>query len=251
MWAYATAQVSQPTLFQQVANAATQCKDDFNSQDVANMLWSYASMGIFNKQLFSSFVPIAAKLIDNYNNQGLANVAWAYAVADVDAPTLFNDHFADRCLDNLGFSIETLSQLHQWHLWQTKEKPRTGLPEVLQDVCYNAFISEEPTPSKFQDDVIVQLSSIGLYPKEEVLMDSGYSIDALVKVNGKTIGVEVDGPSHFMGRSKSPTGRTIMKRRQVPSIDGIKLLSVPYWEWDKLGNEQAKKQEYLRELLEL
>ncbi len=251
VWAYATAQVSQSKLFQQVANAATQCKDDFNSQDVANMLWSYASMGIFNKQLFSSFVPIAAKLIDNYNNQELANIAWAYAVANVDAPTLFHGRFTDRCLDNLGFSIEALSQLHQWHLWQTKEKSRTGLPEVLQDRCYKAFISEKPTPSKLQDDVMVQLSSIGLDPKEEVLMDSGYRIDALVKVNGKTIGVEVDGPSHFKGRSESPTGSTIMKRRQVPSIDAIELVSVPYWEWDKLGKDKAKTQEYLRELLEL
>ncbi|KAL7448517.1 hypothetical protein ACHAWC_000692, partial [Mediolabrus comicus] len=76
-------------------------------------------------------------------------------------------------------------------------------------------------------------------------------IDALVKVNGKTIGVEVDGPSHFKGGSESPTGSTIMKRRQVPSIDGIELVSVPYWEWDKLGKDQAKTQEYLRELLEL
>ncbi len=82
-------------------------------------------------------------------------------------------------------------------------------------------------------------------------MDSGYSIDALVDVDGKTIGIEVDGPSHFIGKSKSPLARTILKRRQVPSIDGIELVSVPYWEWDKLGKDQAKKQEYLCRLLGL
>ena len=82
-------------------------------------------------------------------------------------------------------------------------------------------------------------------------MDTGYRIDALVEVKGKTIGVEVDGPSHFIGRSKSLTGSTIMKRRQVPSIDGIELVSVPYWEWDNLGKDQTKKQEYLRKLLNL
>ncbi|KAL7448768.1 hypothetical protein ACHAWC_000911 [Mediolabrus comicus] len=84
-------------------------------------------------------------------------------------------------------------------------------------------------------------------------MDSGYRIDALVEVNKKTIGVEVDGPFHFIGRSKSPLGRTILKRRQVPSIDGIELISVPYWEWNKLllGKDQAKKQEYLRKLVGL
>jgi hypothetical protein len=252
VWAYATAQVSHLKLFQQVTRAALQQKRDFNSQGVANLLWSYATTGIFDKQLFSSFVPTAAKLIDKYNNQDLANIAWAYAVADVDAPTLFNDQFINECLEkNDGFSLEDLSQLHQWHLWQTKEKSRTGLPKALQDKCYKAFISDAVCPSKLQEGVVDQLSSIGLDPKEEILMDSGYRIDVLLEVNGKTIGVEVDGPFHFVGRSKSPLARTILKRRQVPSIDGIELVSVPYWEWDKLGTDQAKKQDYLRRLLNL
>jgi hypothetical protein len=211
-------------------------------------------MGIFDKQLFSSFCPTAAKLIDNYNNQNLANVAWAYAVADADddAQVLFNDHFINKCLEKKdGFSIENLGQLHQWHLWQTKEKSGTGLPEALQDRCYKAFISQSVRPSKLQDDIVDQLSSIGLVPNEEMLLGSGYRIDALVEVDGKTIGVEVDGPSHFIGRSKSPLASTILKRRQVPSIDGIELVSVPYWEWNKLGKSQAKKQDYLLQLLNL
>ena len=82
-------------------------------------------------------------------------------------------------------------------------------------------------------------------------MDSGYRIDAIVEVNGKTVGVEVDGPSHFIGKGRSPLARTILKRRQVPSIDGIELVSVPHWEWYKLGKDKVKKQEYLRKLLGL
>ncbi|KAL7451453.1 hypothetical protein ACHAWC_003288, partial [Mediolabrus comicus] len=254
VWAYATTKISDhPKMFQQVAKAAIQRNEEFISQEVANLLWSYATLGIIDKQLFSSFGPIATKLIDNYSNQNLANIAWAYAVADIDAPTLFNGHFINKCLEKKdGFSIENLSQLHQWHLWQTTEKFRTtALPEELQDRCYKAFTSQSLHPSKLQEDVIGQLSSIGLDPKEEVLLNSGYRIDAIVEVKGKTIGVEVDGPSHFIGRSKSQTGSTIMKRRQVSSIDGIELVSVPYWEWDKLGKSQAKKQEYLQQLLGL
>ena len=156
-------------------------------------------MGIVDKKLFSSFMPTAAKLIDSYENQHLANVAWAYAVANVDAPALFNDHFINKCIEKEGgFEKKALRQLHQWHLWQTKEKSRAGLPLELQESCYKAFISKDPTASKFQDDVVARLSSIGLEPKEEVLIDSGYRIDSIVKVNGKTVGVEVDGPSHFI-----------------------------------------------------
>jgi hypothetical protein len=36
-----------------------------------------------------------------------------------------------------------------------------------------------------------------------------------------------------------------LKRRQVPSIDEIDLVSVPYWEWNKLGKDEVKKQVYL------
>jgi hypothetical protein len=253
VWAYATAQVSYAKLFHKVANAAIQRKEEFNnSQEVANLLWAYATMGIINKQLFSSFVQTAAKLIDICDNQELANIAWAYAVADVDAPTLFNNHFINKCVEKKGvFENEALFQLHQWHLWQTKEKSNRGLPTELQDKCYEASLSRDPTTSRLQDGVVAQLTSIGLDPKEEVLMDSGYRIDAIVEVNGKTIGVEVDGPSHFIGKGRSPLARTILKRRQVPLIDGIELVSLPYWEWDKLGKNEVKKQEYLQKLLGL
>jgi hypothetical protein len=81
-------------------------------------------------------------------------------------------------------------------------------------------------------------------PEEEVLTPSGYRLDALVKVNGEKVGIEVDGPSHFM--NQEPTGSTLLKRRQVSTLDYIPIVSVPYWEWDKLGNERAKKQMYLR-----
>jgi hypothetical protein len=37
-------------------------------------------------------------------------------------------------------------------------------------------------------------------------MDSGYRMDAIVEVNGngKTIGIEVDGPFLFIGKGESP-----------------------------------------------
>ena len=52
-------------------------------------------------------------------------------------------------------------------------------------------------------------------------------IDALVEAKGTEVGTEVDGPSHFVGRKA--TGRTLLKRRQVTSLDEIAVVSVPYW----------------------
>jgi hypothetical protein len=55
---------------------------------------------------------------------------------------------------------------------------------------------------------------MALNPVEEYIAPSGYSIDALVEVDGRSIGIEVDGPSHYIKRK--PTATTMMlKRRQI------------------------------------
>ncbi len=59
----------------------------------------------------------------------------------------------------------------------------------------------------------------------------------------------MDGPSHFVGRK--PTGSTLLKHRQVKILDEIEVISVPYWEWNKLGKDEVKKQQYLRVALGL
>ena len=77
-------------------------------------------------------------------------------------------------------SVKTSVRLYQWHLRQSKKKSNAGLPLEILDRSHEAFVSVDPTLSKLQDDVVAQLSSIGLDPKEEVLMDSGYRLDAIV-----------------------------------------------------------------------
>ena len=104
--------------------------------------------------------------------------------------------------------------------------------------------SEMPEP-----DVVSILCSIGLKPKEGEQTQIGYSLDALVKVNGKNVGVEVDGPSHFIGRK--PTGSTLLKRRQIANVEGITLVYVPCWEWEELGQDRKKEQNFLRSLLRM
>ena len=88
--------------------------------------------------------------------------------------------------------------------------------------------------SQLQSDVVREIRSRGARVKEEHRCEaSGYSIDALVTLNdGARVAVEVDGPSHFIGRSHQPTGATLLKHRQLCYF-GWRLESVPYWEWDR------------------
>ena len=90
------------------------------------------------------------------------------------------------------------------------------------------------------------LRALGLAPREEVRTPQGYSLDVVVSHGGREVAVEVDGPSHFVGRT--PTGATALKRRQLRAA-GWALLPVPYWEWNALGSKAAN-QEYLRGALE-
>jgi hypothetical protein len=166
-------------------------------------------------------------------------------VADVDLPALFNESFINALVEKMErFTAPQLCQLYQWHLWQQEEKSTAGLPPAFEKKCYDAFISVEPQVSDLQKNVVSVLHSIGLNPKEEQLGKKGYSLDALVEVNGKQIAIEVDGPYHFIGGK--PAGRTILKRRHIATVEGITLISVPHWEWDALGEDLKEKQRYLR-----
>ena len=249
-WAYATAKESHPALFQKLVDAAFIRQHEFTSLGIVNFLWAYASNGQIDRLMFLSSVPTLISILDELNIQELATIAWVYSVANVDAPSLFNDNFIKAILKKEDeFTVEALAQLYQWQLWQKELKSSTRLPRSLWEKSHEAFMIRIPQPSRFQNDVLSELSSIGLHPEEEVVTKNGYRLDALVEVHGSKIGIEVDGPSHFV--SREPTGSTILKRRQVTSLDNIQVLSVPYWEWYKLGKDSRKKQKYLRTVLSL
>mmetsp|Transcript_7488 Transcript_7488/g.13469 ORF Transcript_7488/g.13469 Transcript_7488/m.13469 type:complete len:606 (+) Transcript_7488:178-1995(+) len=248
VWAYATAKVSHPLLFDRLVGAAIARKHELSPQEVSNILWSYSASGIVESSLFAAMAPRVMTLLKHCSCQHIANIAWSYAVANVDSHGLFNKPFTNALLERMdSFNVAQFSQLYQWHIWQKEENSYTGLPLVFERRCYEVFTSLNPTISLLQRNVSSVLRSIDLVPKEEEVTQKGYSIDALVEVKGKKVGVEVDGPSHFIGRK--PTGSTILKRRQVANVEGIALVSVPYWEWDELGQDLSKKQNYLRSLL--
>jgi hypothetical protein len=161
---------------------------------------------------------------------------------------LFNDSFTNTVLKRKHeLTNDGRSQLYQWHLWQTKELSHAGLPDNLRDRCRKAFTESNTSTSRLQMEVVHELKSMKLNPVEEYRTPSGYSIDALVEVDGRRIGIEVDGPTHFIDRK--PTATTMLKRRLISAIDEIPLVSVPFWEWDKLGKDHDKKQQYLQVLL--
>jgi len=101
-----------------------------------------------------------------------------------------------------------------------------------------------------QTQVAQTLVSLGASVQEEVVLEEGYSLDLVVDWRGERLAVEVDGPSHFVGRE--PNGATLLKRRQLEHF-GWWLVSVPYWEWDEFRDKAKEREQravYLSTLLE-
>ena len=88
------------------------------------------------------------------------------------------------------FNDAQLRALHQWQLWQLELGSLTSLPPSLRQRCYDAFIMDRSHPSRFQNDVVNELTSMGFHPQEEMILScSGYRLDACVLVHGKKVGI--------------------------------------------------------------
>jgi hypothetical protein len=249
VWAYTKANVQHSDLFKKVGTAIMQLDHltAFDPQALSNTVWAFASADIQYPGLFQRVGYEIVELDDfiEFDPQALSNIAWSYAVANVDVPAVFDDVFTKALLDKQNeFIVDALRQLYQWHLWQTKEMSYCGLPGVLYDRCYQAFINSDESVSDLQEDVVKELALIGLNPVNDFHTESGYKLDALIEFDDKKVGIEVDGPSHFLGRAAN--GSTLLKRRHVTNIDKVPLVSVPHWEWSELGMDRSSKQQYLR-----
>ena len=82
------------------------------------------------------------------------------------------------------------------------------------------------------------------FEEEHLEPRTGYSLD--LALPSTRVGVEVDGPSHFLlpdGRGvRRPNGPTLLKRRLLTAA-GWRVISVPFYEW--YGLIANERQAYL------
>ena len=265
-WAYAKAKHAAPALFDAIAAESRRQVRNFKPQNLANAAWSYATLQHGAPALFDAIAVEAAQRWRDFAPQETSNLAWAYAAADHSScEVLFGSAaFVAHCdATQAAFMHVSLAQLHQWQLWLEERGatwPRLPLP--LAERCHAAFVSRaQGEPSNLQRHVVRALKALGLEPKEEVLTPQGYSLDAVVRISGCEVAIEVDGPFHFVGRDHwvgslagvppvgvHLTGSTALKRRQLRAA-GWALVSLPYWEWNTFESHDARCAAWQRELL--
>jgi hypothetical protein len=240
-WAYATIRDARPRLFNDIAEEAA-ARDDFTPQGISNILWAFATVARLDQELFSHLAVLAKASLDEFSSQALSNLAWAYAVSDIDGTCLFGDEaFVNKCFEKIDdFDDEGLCQLHQWNIWRKQINSTHVLAESFAQLCHNKYASrlDQSTQSRLQNDIISELRSMGFNPNEEVQLQSSCVVDATIEMDGNKIAIEVEGPTHFIG--KQLDGSTTLKHRQITRIDKIPLVYVPYWEWNALQTSEEK-----------
>ena len=150
-----------------------------------------------------------------------------------------------------GLSHEGLTQVHLWQTWASllgADEQRLGA--TLRSRCRDAMLSLNPTTSRLQKEVGFELSQLHDGVEHEIIEEAtGYSLD--LSLPSQRVAVEVDGPSHFLmanpqGQYK-PTGATALKRRLL-TMAGWRVVSIPFFEWDRLASTTLREAHLKRRL---
>ncbi len=183
----------------------------------------------------------AVRVAPSMNAQDVANALWALATlgwqANANMASVFQQH-VEALFSNSGrkqFSSEALSQLLQAHL--ASQFLRLGLltlPFSNLQVALAAHREKarEVTVSTGQREVGESLRRLGIsHALEYITADGLFSID-LAMVD-RRIAVEFDGPSHFLTDTPEPRGHTRLRYRLLSAM-GWHVVSIPFFEWDRL-----------------
>ncbi|CAD6233219.1 unnamed protein product [Miscanthus lutarioriparius] len=259
-----------------IADVATAKVQDFNAQNVANVVGAFASMRQSAPGLFSALALRAAQLLQTFKEQELAQFLWGCASLNecpyplLDAldtafqnDTSFQCHVSDlkssahqslaeelsggeggstSSARTLNFSRDQSLKLEYRNLGLCL---RSDLEEKITKAGKSKRFNQKTT-SSFQKEVGRLLYSTGHEWVREYAID-GYTIDAVLV--GEKLAFEIDGPTHFSRNLGTPLGHTAFKRRYI-AASGWKLVSLSLQEWEDLQGE-FEQLEYLRRILDI
>ncbi|KAJ8607233.1 hypothetical protein CTAYLR_010370 [Chrysophaeum taylorii] len=243
-WAFATAGIEAPQLFDAIALEARSWLGEFNPQDLANSAWAFATTGIKAPQLFDAIAVAALSRLGEFNPQELANTAWVFACADWKKdPEFFAELACIVATDLDALDDRHLSRLHlaslHFHLeWPDRSFPLSNHHQML----VAAFQRQDPSPPLLQRDVATALDRVGWAHIFERVTEEGLSLD-MAQPDTKRA-VEVDGPYHYLERTRVETGSTRFKSRLLRRL-GWNVVHVPLFDWGTLDGER-EQDSYLR-----
>ncbi len=105
------------------------------------------------------------------------------------------------------------------------------------------FIVVQPTVSNCC--TLLQLED---FKMEGRTTSNRHSVDILIRFRGTMVAMEVDGPMHFTAnRPYRRLGRTVLRDRMLAG-QGLRVVSIPWFEWAECKGDQARQEYLLRKL---
>lgn len=278
-WAYAATMHSSPALYDSIAASAAQKIDKIYHQELANLAWAFAVHDHAAPNLFNEgcFVRRCSELrwdrakVDGVfqlhqwalwqQEQGsslrlpteIAERARAAFSSRPAEPSILQREVRDELLEMLSPAAGATSSASAAASASTSGESSSATTTTTTTTSHMAPSSASTASRPLRE------TAAGRAVREEVTTDEGYSVDLIVEYDDdgegegriRRIGVEVDGPSHYIGKTQRPTGGTSLKQRQLERLGGLRMVSVPYWEWhERKSHDSQRRREYLKGLLD-
>jgi very-short-patch-repair endonuclease len=240
--------------------AAVRVAPGMNAQNVANTIWGLATLGwqpgegAMRGALEAAVVRIAPSM----NAQDVANTIWGLATLGWQADSqmasvlqqLVEALLAGGMSGPVRFGTAALSQLLQAHLAsQYLGLGLIVLPASMLQVAVQAHTeaARKVTVSNSQRDVGESLRRLGIsHELEYTTADGLFSID--LAITDRRIALEFDGPSHFTTNTLEPLGHTRLRDRLLSAM-GWHVVSIPFFDWDRLHNRPEQMDAYVQQRL--
>jgi hypothetical protein len=242
---------------QTLFSTVTRLSANLSSQNVANIVWALATLGwqAGEGSMRCALEAAAVRVAPSMKAQDVANSLWALATLGWQANAMMARVWEQRVealslSDGLSqLSTLVLSQLLQAHLAsQYLELGLVTLPPSALQVAVRAHREKarKVSVSNGHREVGDALQRIGVaHELEHITADGLFSID--LAIVDRRVALEFDGPSHFTRNTLEPLGHTRLRDRLLSAM-GWQVVSIPFYEWDRL-HQQEQMDAYVRQRL--
>ncbi|KAK9908644.1 hypothetical protein WJX75_000861 [Coccomyxa subellipsoidea] len=257
-WSFATLRWYPETVLGAISTELHRRTDYLSVQEISVSVWAMAKLGYHPGRSLADFGRRIEELVPEFNSQACANTLWGLSVLQATQLPCFQ-----LLIDRLGGSnvdkveVLMLHQLFQSLMLARLEARRQNMADPIRTIPDHIYALirrvwketvKHTLSSRFHIDVSKVLRELNVAHDFEYVTEDGlFSLDIALRGPRGPVAIEVDGPYHFTLNTRQPLGSTLIRRRLLHAL-GWTVLSVPFYDYYRLGTVAAKMQ-YLTQML--
>ncbi|CAL8461792.1 g1323 [Coccomyxa elongata] len=258
-WSFATLRWYPEKVLEAISGELHRRNNKLTVQELSVSIWAMAKLGYHPGRSLADFGRRIEELVPDFNSQACANTLWGLSVLQATQLPCFQ-----MLIDRLGsgetdkVEVLMLHQLFQSLMLARLEARRNNAADPIRSVPDHIYTLirrvwketvKNTLSSRFHMDVSQMLRDMGVAHDFEYVTEDGlFSLDIATAGPRGPVAIEVDGPYHFTLNTRQPLGSTLIRRRLLHAL-GWTVLSVPFYDYYRLGSAAAKMH-YLAQLLQ-